>query len=218
MSTPRSEEDQIRALVDGSIAALRSHPRVGRGVPIVVALEGCSVDPIYMANMLLRHDDVLVMTEIGAGKRYGVPKDERITRAMVTTMQTVLSLRLVVIPTDAIAFSTPFAVKKKTMRDFRECLATQFGAFCLNRMTGKLSGKGSGGNDDLVLTFMMVFYWMTRFAASINEDYVAFKQQYGDEIWQYAQAGAMLANARDNDGARNAEVKRATKRRKVSAA
>lgn len=48
---------------------------------------------------------------------------------MVTTIQTMLSLRLVAIPADAIAYSTQYAVKMKTMRDFRESLTSQFSHF-----------------------------------------------------------------------------------------
>lgn len=74
LSTPRMEEEQIRGMVDGAIAALRSHPRVSQNTPIIVAIEGCSVDPIYMANMFLKYYNVLVMHEVSNGRRYGVPK------------------------------------------------------------------------------------------------------------------------------------------------
>lgn len=111
---------------------------------------------------------------------------------MVTTTQTMMSLRLITIPIDAVAHSTQYATRQKTMRDFREALASQFASFKLSQTTGKMSGKERGGNDDLLITFMMALYWMTRFGVSVNEDYMAFKQNYGSEVWAMVQAGALL--------------------------
>jgi len=209
LSTPRMEQAQIEAICHGSIRALRAHPRVGYGVPIIVAIEGCGPDPIFEGTMFREHEDVLVMTEIKQGTRFGVPKDERITKSLVTTTQTMMSLRLVTIPTDAIAYSTQYAVRKKTMRDFREALASQFANFKLSQKTGKMSGKEHGRNDDLLITFMMALYWMTRFCVSIKDDYLAFKQNYGADIWAMAQAGALLPPTE----ADNSESRRSSKRK-----
>lgn len=180
------EYEQIHAMVDGTIESLRSHPRVGPNVPIVVAIEGCSVDPNYMANMFLKYPHVLVMNDVNGGKRYGVPKTEQSTRAMVTTVYTMLALHMVTIPADAMAYSTQYATKKKTLRDYRECLMSQFGAFRLDPSSGKMSGKGHGANDDVLITFMMALYWMTRFAVNEKDDYVAFKQMFDPSAWQTA--------------------------------
>jgi hypothetical protein len=185
LSTARMEMQQVQAMVDGTMQTLRSHPRVGPDVPIVVAIEGCAGDTLYLPEKFLKYGpNVLVMNEVCGGKRYGVPKTERSTREMVTTVYTMLSLGLVSIPADAVAFATEYAAKKKSMRDFRECLLTQFASFRLDPTSGKMSGKGHGANDDLIVTFMMALYWMTRFAVNEKELYVDFKDMFDPVIWK----------------------------------
>jgi hypothetical protein len=184
-------------MVDGMMMSLRKHPRVGPGVPVVVAIEGCNADPMYLAKMLIGpsspHADVLIMTELSGGKRYGVPKTEQTTKRMVMTIQTMLSLGLISIASDAVALSTRFAARHKTMRDYKETLSIQFGSFRISPKTGKMSGKEFGGNDDLLITLMMACYWMTQFVVNMKEDYAEFRMQYDPEIWRGSQPAELIA-------------------------
>jgi len=211
------EEDQIFEIVELFVKSLRSHPRVGRGVPIVVAIEACSPgDRIFFPRYFLDigDPDLLVMSEIGGGRGYGVPKTERETREMVTTMQAMLSpkFNLVTIPPDAMALSTKYVdpASRKGMGDIKEMLAIQFSSFRLDPKSGKMSGKAGGGNDDLLITFMMALYWMMRFSASDRPEYVDFRRCYSDEIWEMAQPAAMIADS----SSETAEIRRLEKKRR----
>lgn len=180
---------QIAEIVDRSIETLRKHPRVGPGIPIIVAVEGCSSDSTWLAPVFMKHEDVLVMSEFKTSEgRYGVPKNPAVLVGLVGATQALLSRSMVSIPGDAAAVSTSHAKRVATMRDYREELSKQFSNFRINGSTGKASGKGNGENDDLIIAFMMSLYWMTKFCVSESPEYVDFKLRYPDNTWLTAMA------------------------------
>lgn len=213
LTAAREQEEQIRAILVGAVAAIRKNNRVKPRAPIIVAIEGCSGDPVFQANVLMHADpDLLVMNEVRGGQRYGVPKDERTVKDMVTIMIAFLSLKLITIPIDAAALSTPLATKRRMMRDYREILMAQFSSFHLVPGSGKMTGKMNGRSDDLVIALIMAIYWMTHFCLSVSDLYARFKQRYDEDIWTSAQPGQIIEEI-DNNSAK--EISRATKRRRL---
>lgn len=94
-------------------------------------------------------------------------------------------------PSDFIAFSSSMSMKKKSVRDYKEMLSTQFPNFKQDR-NGKFSGKGGGGNDDLLISLAMTTFWMSRFSASINPEYMSFKRRYDPDMWILENPGKVL--------------------------
>jgi hypothetical protein len=180
---------QITEIVNGAMRAIRAHPRVGRRIPVVVAIEACSSDATWLAPIFMEHEDVLVMSEFkGESGRFGVPKNPAVLIGLVGATQALLSRDMVSIPADAVAYSTPFAKRASTMRDYREALHKQFSNFRIDHSTGKTSGKAHGENDDLIITFMMCLYWMTKFCVNNPQQYMEFKMRYPDRTWFTAMA------------------------------
>ena len=174
---------QISAIVEGAITAIKEHPRVGRGVPIIVAIEACSSDATWLAPLFFEHDDVIVLSEFQHEGRFGVPKNPSVLIGLVGATEAFLTRNLVHIPADAVAFSTRFTKTQSTMHAVRENLWRQFANFRINHATGKTSGKGGGENDDLIIAFMMALYWMTKFSVKNDENYNRFKARYPNRTW-----------------------------------
>jgi hypothetical protein len=175
---------QLNEICTGCVRAIRGHPRVGPNVPIVVAIEGMGAEVVFLGPTFEYCDrDLIVMREFKEDGCLGVPKNERILVGLVGTTKALLMRNLVSVPMDAIAFSSRFAESAPTMRDIRELLAKQFGAFRYDSHVMKITGKGRGGNDDVLIAFMMTLYWMTRFCARNLDVYMQFREKYHPDVW-----------------------------------
>ena len=179
----KSQNEQIKDILDGSINEIKHHPRVGRGVPIIVAIEACSSDAIWIAPILMAHPDVLVMSEFKKEFRYGVPKNNEILIGLVGTTHAFLSRKLVSFTSDFVSYSTHHAAKRTTLNENRDDIMNQFENFRVDSASGKVHGKGGGKNDDIIIAFMMALYWMTKFAMSEKEVYWEFRARYESTIW-----------------------------------
>ena len=193
--------DQVRAIVDGCIESLRKHPRVGYGVPMIVAIEACNLaDAVYIAPMFIDHniveDTVFVMAEFAGKRDYGVPKNPRITSCLVTATSLLLNMRAVTIPDDSICYSTRFAESKVALRDYIASLMMQLANFKLDLATGKVSGKSGGNNDDKTIAFLMPMFWCSKFCANINPDYLDFKSRFDPSIWLDASFNGIIDSTR----------------------
>lgn len=194
LDAAKMQLEQIEAIVNGTMKAIRGHPRIRPHAPVVVAIEGCSGDSLYMPRLFRGYPDVIVMEEVSNGRKFGTPKDATITKDMVIFMHVVLSLGLISIPSDAVALSTGLSNRPaKTMHDYREQLMAQFANFRLDASTGKIHGKAHGRNDDLIITFLMAPFWLSRFCSSINENYLVFRQNYPAGIWVLPTPDGILA-------------------------
>ena len=193
ISAPAQQHLQIQTLIRGTMEAIRSHPRVGRGVPVIVAVEACSAEATWIAPVFERYEDTLVMREFHNEGCFGVPKNRNVLIGMIGTTQEMLARKLVSFPADAVSHATQYTKTSRTMRDHREMLAKQFGSFKLNQHTGKIDGKSGGANDDQLITFMMSLYWMTRFCVRNDPFYMDFRRRYPAETWMSAMT-AYLAN------------------------
>jgi len=185
-------------MVDGCIMNLRKHPRVGYGIPIIIAIEACNADATYIGPMFLEHNmvekTIFVMAEFPGKTSYGVQKNNRITTALVTATITLLSMRLITIPDDVICYSTNYCQVKATIRDYISALMMNFSNFKLDQETGKMHGKSGGNNDDKLVSFMMPLFWSTKFCANINPDYLDFKERFDPIIWLNATARNIIHN------------------------
>jgi hypothetical protein len=189
ITTPLKQHVQMQDICIGCIRELRNHPRVGPQVPIIVAMEAQGSEASFLAPTFETIDnDVIVMREFKNEGSFGVPKNGNVLVGLVGTTQALLMRNLVSIPNDAIAFSSTHAKSTTTMRDHREALAKQFGAFRVDSYTGSINGKAGGGNDDMLIAFMMALYWMTRFCSRNLDIYIAFRERYGNDIWFSAMA------------------------------
>lgn len=186
-------------MVQKTMQAIASNRRCALA-PIVIAIEACSGDAMYIAPMFsecarkyaLSH---CVMSEIRGGKEQGVPKDEDVTRRMIATTVCLLSANSVCIADDCVAISSDFARPPATMANQRQELASQFLRFRADPKTGQISGKGlTGQNDDLIITFMMALYWSVHFCESGRPDYEKFKYIKNTPAWRAGTAGALASH------------------------
>jgi hypothetical protein len=147
----------MEEIIHGSIDALRNHPRVGRGIPIVVA--------VLMTPIFLEHEDVFVMSELGS---YRVPMTRSSFELMREMTRSMVLIDMVCIPWDSIAFSTSRATT--TMRDHRESLHRHLN---VNRSV----------DEDLAVAFMICIYWRTAFCIKDDHEYARFRDRYPESAW-----------------------------------
>lgn len=205
LNSPQEQQQHVADIVCQSLSAIRKHPRVGPNVPIVVFIEACTTDASYIAPYFLQgplRDNVIVLSEINGGNRYGVQKNVNTLKNMITSTIVVLSYNLLAIPSDCIPLTSSYCHNPKTMRDYKEALARQFSGFRVNPDTGKINGKYSG-NDDILITLMMNMYWSSVFCTSMRQDYEDFKSHFDQEVWYGGKHSTILAS-----GAYDPEKKR----------
>lgn len=189
ISTPGQQHIQISEIIKGSIEKIRSHPRVGPDVPIIVAIEACSSEATFMAPMFEQVDtNLIAMREFKQDGNYGVPKNKNVLIGLIGTTQALLTRNLIHIPSDSISFNSTFSTTHPTIRDHREVLMKQFGNFRMDQYTRQIHGKSGGNNDDMIIAFMMSLYWMTRFCVRNIPIYMEFRSRFRADIWLSAMA------------------------------
>jgi len=166
-------------MVYNMVEALVKHRRT-HSAPLVVAIEACSGDSMYVSKFFQeasRHFgmNICILAEIKGGKDQGVPKDEDITKAMVYATEYSMANNTICIADDCVAVSSNVARPPPTMADQRRELTNQFMKFRIDPNTGKMNGKQGSCNDDLLITLMMTLYWSVEFCNSDREDYGEFK-------------------------------------------
>lgn len=184
----------VKDLVFRTVDAVLQNPRCRRmnggtdqGVPIIVAIEGYQGDTMYIGPLFIeacaKRTEVCLLSEI-RNKDIGVLKDETITRMLIAATQAALCANIVCIADDCVSISSSFARPPLNMSKQREDLARQFVAFRSDPRTGRVSGKGPGGQqDDIIITFMMNLYWSQYFNMSERADYVMFKRRWKTRLW-----------------------------------
>jgi hypothetical protein len=197
---PTKDLDVVNQLIHKTLLNIANNPRCTEAI-VVVAIEGCSGDVMYLGptfrdeckSLGLTH---VIMHETNGGKNIGVPKTKDSTRQMVATSLLYLSHRAVCIPSDCVAISSSQSLSPHTMADETRELNSQFMRFRIDATTGKISGKaGPGVNDDLILTFLMCIYWGVLFYESTDPTYMAFKKLKPDSTWERGSLDAMVTSS-----------------------
>lgn len=105
------------------------------------------------------HNSV-TMREFGADRRNGVPKDQKITMTMMLRMKRALM-------NQCLQFADPLGIYERgsTLKEAAvvQVLCDQMLSYRFDEKTKKLSGKGDGGRDDLLVSAMMILYWQEAF-------------------------------------------------------
>jgi len=173
-------------LIEKVLSKVAMHPRVIHGSPIIVAIEGCAADAMYLGPRFMGIARALgipicVMRETRGGpsgeQGFGVPKNAMITQGLVLVTSAIMSRGLLVIPSDFISVSSSYAIPPKTPMEQLVKLREQTMAFRADE-EGKFSGKHGGQNDDLIITLLMALYWSQIFCRSSYQEYDIFKAMF----------------------------------------
>lgn len=121
----------------------------------------------------------ITMAEFGQSRQPGVPKDPAKTRVMMGRTRNALM-------DGSLAFAHDMATHRDgTVAAMKHTLCQQMLAYHFDELTGKLTGKGEGRRDDLLVSFMMVFYWEETFRT--DSRYALFRQK--TQQYQFLVAG-----------------------------
>lgn len=168
------DSKQIIELIRGAITALRANPHY-RHAPIIAIPEGMSNDAWYWHDLVFsRQPNICTMCECGTdahGRRFGVPKNKQITTEMRGAMSMLLSTGQIAFEKDMIAISSSFVQTRHDEAALQSMLVQQ-----LREHREDSDSNKSHGRNDLVITAMMVPYWMNRFTQSGNPGYEPFKK------------------------------------------
>jgi hypothetical protein len=173
-------------LIDKFLDAIKTHPRMDRHAPtpIVVAIESCDghvmhIEPMVLNSAMRLGLNVKVMTETHNemdGITKGVPKTDKTTSRMVISIGIALDTKIIGIPADCVSVSSDFAIARRSMDEDLLTLERQFAAYTL--IGKKYTGKSGGKNDDLLITFMMSFYWSIVFCHDEKRQYAEFMMMF----------------------------------------
>lgn len=180
---------EIRGCIEGTINALRAaHPRF-REVPLVLCVEAA---PTAMAGTvadvcgeLSEANDytgmpILCMKQINNGQNYGVSKTNRVTEKMAYRAANWVAR-------DAVVFSEVLTTSKEEKGFSPTKIALDQKAALLDQMLNyrkylhpqkniwRIDGKRSCTNDDLTVSFVMLFYYYKLFWTEPREDYEAIR-------------------------------------------
>jgi len=124
----------------------------------------------------------ITMSEFGSDRRPGVPKDIKITDAMVLRTRNLLNTDSLHLADDFTTYTadgvTPESMIDKLCDQFLAFQRAPIGGSSTNtHWTGK---HGVSGRDDLAVAALMPAYWSQTFYDSA--DYAAFRKQINDAI------------------------------------
>lgn len=169
-------------LVEKFMTAIKTHPRMGKPsqVPIIVAIESCDghvmyIEPTVLSAAMRLGLNVKMMTETHNemdGITKGVPKTDSTTAKMVVSIGIAMDTKIIGIAADCVSVASESAISRRSLDEDMLVLERQLAAYRLvgNKYTGKTGGK----NDDLLVAFMMAFYWSIVFCHDEKRQYAEF--------------------------------------------